>query len=234
MKRKLTLGLMVFFVGILITACGSKKGSSNNVNATPVGGGITTPVVPAGCTTNCNTTQFGTLQISNPQLFEATFGTAGYTNGAVQPIQPLHTGSSWNLGGFGSSLLNNAVVGCALPALGAWVTTEYLGAANASAECNLGFSGTNGYEQYNNGGYANGGVPTSMPVTMQYNFNQNQLFSVVMIVNNAVQGGNGQRIEFFPRANTNVLYSQSGQLALAPSGNSWVFGRQEGTIGTIL
>ena len=86
MKRTLTLGLMIFFVGLLMTACGSDSSSpaptpatptntSDTTNGTPVTGTVLpqpTEInqIAGNCSSNC-TTYTGRIDIQDADAFAA-------------------------------------------------------------------------------------------------------------------------------------------------------------------
>ena len=78
MKRKLTLGLMVFFVGIMITACGSKNNTSNTTNNNDKVVGIPTDT-QQGCNQSICSYN-GNFVIDDENLYLQAFGYQSNSN----------------------------------------------------------------------------------------------------------------------------------------------------------
>ncbi|MCB0377385.1 MAG: hypothetical protein KDD33_02745 [Bdellovibrionales bacterium] len=145
MKRTITLGLMVFFVGLLMTACGSKK-SSAPANTTP--SNTTTDVssdpsvlpfptstsVVANCTNSSGCTKTGAFTVSNQQLFVAAVETklgapifSGSTNNNL-----FNNDLSINNGFLSNTL--NTFAQCGATYLTAWAINSLFG-GNSSGQC---------------------------------------------------------------------------------------------------
>jgi hypothetical protein len=90
MKRnKLTLGLLVFFLGIVLSACGSNKSSSPAANPNGNGNGngngtITTP--STNCPNNqtsCQLNRSGNYRVMNADLYRQNFGYNNQGSGTI-------------------------------------------------------------------------------------------------------------------------------------------------------
>jgi hypothetical protein len=102
MKRnKLTLGLLVFFLGIVLSACGSNKSSSPAANPNGNGNGngngtITTP--STNCPNNqtsCQLNRSGNYRVMNADLYRQNFGYNNQGGGTIE------LDSGFQLDGFG-------------------------------------------------------------------------------------------------------------------------------------
>ncbi len=235
MTRKLTLGILALFAGLIISACGSKK--STSAPAAPVDKDQPTNPTqpPANCTNQCNST--GTFNITNMTLYMSTFGySAGggqQTGGGLAPIPPpLNNNGTYNPGFF-NGLFVNIVNGCAVPLFIGWLSTEITGAPT-SAECSFGSTttvttGTGGQQT----GTQAPTLASSHRVDLQYNLQNGNLFSIVVMIRTGSNGGNGDIVEFFPRANSNELFNAQNNIALQQSGNSYKMVVPNGEIGII-
>lgn len=134
-KRKLTIGLLVFFVGVLMTACGSD--SSSSPAATDKTGTTTTPTttVPtptttgtATCATNCGQQYQVTLNVVNKEAFALLVGIDNVNNSA-----PLNVFDNSTFFGVLGNSLGNTFVNCANGIFGAWLAS--LTGANAEGGC---------------------------------------------------------------------------------------------------
>ena len=90
MKRKLTLGLMVFFVGVLITACGSDSNTTNTTN----NNAAVSDLLTKGSCNDCIKDFNGKFVIQDDELYLEAFGlrsgsgliSLGNTNDGVRGI----------------------------------------------------------------------------------------------------------------------------------------------------
>lgn len=234
MKRTFTLGLLVFFLGVMITACGSKKSSApatSNTNTNTTNNYNNYSQVPSDCSGQCSKDYSGTFTISNIDLYAAAFnytgnGNGGYQIGVIEPI--LNSNGSYN-SGFLGSLGYTLVNGCLMPGIFAWLTTRLTG-ADSSAQCTIGNMSTTNVGT-GTGQTGNTALSNRYNADLQVNYRNNALYSVVMMVRTGSNGGNGDIAEFFPRANSNYLYNNTGNLALELTTSGINMHSQSGLIG---
>lgn len=189
MKRKLTLGLLVFFVGVLITACGSKKSSTSNVTNNP-----TEIIGPISADDTCRAQGFcqkiGDYQITDQTQYGQVF--PGYNTGTGNTIQSPYDDQGWNWNGFFDSFKETASR-CAVQTGWAYIVARLGG--EASATCEYQISDTRN-------DIPTGGLPINYPTTLNYEYASSTLSRVNLAIHDGTNGGNGRIIEFTPANNT--------------------------------
>lgn len=199
MKKTITLGLLVFFVGLLMTACGSDSSSSptaaapTNTNTdnsnTPVVTGLPTPngTSVTSCSSTCGQTQTVTLVITHSQAFAALVGlnTSGGTNNGLNNFNMFNGDGSLNFGGLG-----NTIVNCGLGIGMAWLINELFN-ANTVGGC----GGVTTTTTTNTG--SNSGVSVASSYRVDITPYSNNVFT------GAIHLGNGQLYSFELRPNSN-------------------------------
>ena len=231
MKRKLTLGLLVFFVGVLITACGSKN-SSTTTNNDKGNTNIINPInQDASCKASGICTFTGTMTISNMDLYKQAFG---YTNGNQSGvIDPIYQNGQWNTNGFFNSLIDTGA-NCAAQTGIAWILAQ-LGVNNTSADCTVVYGDSS--TTTNNGVFnVSQDINPSPAVNLQGNYSNSNLVSLGMAIRTGNNGGNGDTVEFYPENSNSpeqVLYNQERTIRITWNGTGYTMDTQSGTIGTI-
>jgi len=208
MKQKLTLGLMVFFLGVVLAACGSKKASSpaavpvnnnnnnnNNNNSGLFDGNGSTSLPPSN---NCNGQQSctvdmaGNYTIMDASAYNQAFGYGQQQVGNNVPLPTYQNGQFQN-NGFWDGLVN-----CGIGAGFAYLWTE-LTDSNSDFGCTLGNS-TSSTTQFAD--VAN----TSYPVNYGYNFVEGgqRLQSIQIFIENRNQsnGMNGDILGCTPNGSS--------------------------------
>jgi hypothetical protein len=227
--NKITLGLLVFFIGVMITACGSKKSASNTTTNNTAETVTQNPVNPINNNSSCAASGIcsssGTYSVTNPQLYGQALGyTAAATNSGQ--IQPVYNNNTWNLGGFFSSLIGSTA-NCAAQ-VGIARLLVQIGVNSASADCTLAY-GTSTSTSTDTSGYPTG----SYPVNLQANYSNSQFTSLAVIVRTGRNGGNGDVVEFYPSNDANYLYNNNRSIRLNTSGTQLIMESAQGELGRI-
>ncbi len=170
MKQKLTLGLMVFFLGVLITACGSKKASSpaavpannnnNNNGGLFVGDGSNSIPQQDNCNgqQSCTIDMAGNYTVMDASAYNQVFGYGQQQAGNNVPLPTYQDGQFQNNGFW------NGIVNCGIGAGVAYLWTEFTD-SDSDFGCTIGNSdsSTTQFADVTN---------TSYPVNYGYNFAQ--------------------------------------------------------------
>lgn len=202
MKQKLTLGLMVFFLGVVITACGSKKASSpaavpannnNNNGGAFAGDGSIPPHNNCNGQQSCTVDMAGSYTVTDANAYNQAFGYGQQQANNNVPLPTFENGQFQNNGFW------DGAVNCGIGAGFAYLWTE-LTNSDSDFGCSLGNS-TSSTTQF--AGVTN----TSYPVNYGYNF---------------VEGGQRlQSIQIFIE-NRNQFNSMDGEvLGCVPSGSNF-------------
>lgn len=231
MKNKLTLGLLIFVAGALITACGSKKSTSttnNNTKDNP-----TTVITPITGDATCQAAGVchsqKTFTITNVDLYQQTFNYATHGAGVIEPL--YHNGQ-WNGDGFANSLVD-AGLNCAAQ-VGIAKLLAAIGINHTSAECTLAY-GDSSTTTTSGGGFGGTSFNTTPRADIQANFNNSKLTSVVVMIRTGSNGGNGDVVEFIPEnSNSDThLYNRERTIRLMPSQSGYIMDVQSGQLGVL-
>ena len=229
MKRKLTLGLLVFFVGVLITACGGDETASTTVtnNNYPLD---LRDVVPEciGHTNTCRRTVPSVLSITNTDLYLSVMGYNGNYLSQTDieiPVIDLHRGVD-GLVDNGLDLatdLGNCFIRVGLTrALVEGIKAITGGEVSGSATCGI---------STNEVANADKRLRGSETLGSQYNaevifyYHRNELDRVYLKVHTPTEDGRDDEINFMPVSGRSYLVNEGndfmteGTLVLDLSGN---------------
>ena len=233
MKQRITLGLLVLFLGILITACGKKKSNNNNQEEQPkVEAKVTFGNIkmPANCNGTCSTSLTGTFTIENAKGYADIFllnknGFALVGNQAPT----LYKDGKWNdqfanqFFGNVANTAGNLLYTCGTGMIIAKIA-EKLGAKEANVACSYAES---------NRVTAASNLGSSYDVTVQYNFDNrysgNSISSIILIID---RSGSRDTMEFF-RKNDHTFYNKTSNYEIALHGERIDFNTPNGRIGYI-
>ena len=228
MKQRITLGLLVLFLGILITACGKKNNQEQQkVEAKVTFGNIK---MPANCNGTCSTSLTGSFNIENATVYADIFllNENGFALVGNQP-PTIYKDGKWNdqfANQFFGNIANTAgklVYTCGTGMIIAKIA-EKLGAKEANVACSLTES---------NRATAASNLRSSYHVTVQYNFDNrlsgNSISSIILVID---RDGTRDTMEFF-RKNDHTFYNRSRNYELALRGETIDFNTPNGRIGYI-
>lgn len=207
MKNKLTLGLLVFFAGIILVACGGSKGSSS---AAEVKTEIPTTFENGnfGCSGDCVQNINGKFYITDEDEYEANIvDDAGSSRTTVQ--------------GDGSS---GTAVGNAINTL--WVNLLDLGTGAAGCELEEAF----GYndcdpDDYTQSASSNDGdTASSYTVNMEFDIEDGDVVAITINLNDSRLTADERIFDFVATASPNVFESPSNNMAIEnKSGRLYLF-----------
>ena len=237
MKRKLTLGLLVFFLGVFITACGSEKSTPNisAANTKDDNGAkqyVDSSKSGGNCAPNCSQTYSGQFVISDQQLYVSTFG---YPSGQQQQAGTFGTIQApfTNDGGYNQNFATS-VGNCLFGGLLSW-GFSYLTGSEAQYGC--------GYEQTTTTTMGTGtqygtqygtqtGSPalsSSYPAELTVDYSSGTVITLQIRDNS--NGYNGQVLRFSQSNKENVYYNHNQSIALVNANNVITIETPQGRIG---
>lgn len=220
MKRTLTLGLLVFFVGVLMTACGSKSSSpaapTNNTNFDLNNQDPACMNSSSGCDLNA------TYQITDAQAYADTFG---YSSNQDLTIEPFYNDQGSNWGGFWDSLRN----------VGGRCGTSYLWArfwsrvtdSDIDFECAVQVS--NGTSSQ----LAAEQLASSYNSNMSVYYNNGRADRVDVHIPTGSNNGNGDNVQFYYDEGDNAYYTNDRSIGLFPGNGVFSMRTPEGEIGVL-
>ncbi|MEM7647251.1 MAG: hypothetical protein AAF203_10095 [Pseudomonadota bacterium] len=212
MKRKITLGLLVFFVGILITACGGDESSSvTNNNAIPLD---LRDVVPecANAVNTCNRSVPARISISDRDLYLEAFGyddTIGFSQDIRSDGFQIREGV---LGLFGLADTVEDTINCAGNVLFLeWIADGLARVLDADgqeveAECRIGGTSSRSERKELSDGTTLAG---SYNADLIFYYRDNILDRVYLNIKTPTLGGTGDVLNFYPQSGRSSLISEA-------------------------
>ncbi len=211
MKQKMTLGLLVFFLGILITACGSKKNNGGN-GWNPDRDRFEDIRIPEDCNGRCERTVHATFYVEDKNEYADMFGYQPYEGNDHIGNVPDFESFNWE------SYLATIFIGNVLDPLlrcGSTIITAKLlrkllrrgGNAEVRAFCRSG------------GGYDDD-IDDSYGVDIEFNFDERVSGNGIDSIDLKVKRDRSRDlIEFDRRQSDHVFYDHSGDYELEIDGD---------------
>ena len=231
MKQKMTIGLLVFFLGILITACGSKKNNGDGGGGDgwyPNDGDFTSIRRPDNCNGSCSESLDATFHLEDKDEYANMFiGEIGSDpNGSYNGPRIDVRNADW-VTTFAAIFLNNianGVVHCGSAVLTGRILKDLFKAGDVEVQCDM---VNDNRREYDN-------LRSSYGVTVQFEFDTrisgNGIESIILVVNR----DNGRdTIEFDRRENDHLFYDRTGDYSLEIHSNTMDLISRNGQVGYI-
>ncbi len=228
LKRKLTLGLLVFMVGVLITACGSKKNDNSSKTNINNGGDVVTNVPPTledNYCANCTRTIDGTFYLQDANLYLEAFGYSNSTGNIFQ-----NTGSVFQriLGEVAYDVLEPAV-GTIVCGSRIFLTKEIakiFGVKDLDINCRT--SDSEVFTDIIGGSNTDYQLSSSYPAQLRVRYVNGRAEQVDIAVNTQLEGR--ADIEYFYYNQANIYLNQEQSLLLQNSDGRIRFGTSAGRV----
>ena len=220
-KRRIILGLMVFVFGLMMTACGDKKNTSNTTN--------NNTNIPKSFEDNvcddCVKTYNGTMRIHDKDLYLQAFN---YRNGNDITFGG-GTVFEQVLGNVAISILE-PVAGVAVCAGRIYLTEQiakWLNIDNFEAECTT--EDLDLFDNVGNGGFDDANVNSSYAARIRVRYQNGRAEAVELVVNDNLDNGNDST-EIFYYDRSNIFVNRENTLLLQNSSGSLRFGTTGGRL----